>query len=90
MDTISRTRTTPHHVNLENILTPTQLITLQIAEDNGWELYFVKQEGLEPPVAGIKDSDSHTIGIIDENGNFKQNPVTISGTTPELSGLRYG
>jgi len=79
---------TPNHVNLEGIITPVQLMTLKIAEEKGWELYFVRREGLEVPVVGIKNTRSKTIGVIDEDGNFYENPVVRTRINPELSLIR--
>lgn len=61
--------------SLENILTAKQSLTLGIAQDNGWELYFVRQDNQGNMIAGIRHAHDKTNGIIDENGNFTANPV---------------
>ena len=65
-----RTRMTPIPDDLEKILSPLQLMTLRTAENEGWELYFVRRDGLEVPIPFIKGADSKTIGIIDKDGKF--------------------
>jgi len=61
--------------SLENILTAKQSLTLGIAQDNGWELYFVRQDNQGSMIAGIRHARDKTNGIIDKNGNFTANPV---------------
>jgi len=78
---------TLHHVNFENIINPEQLMTLRIAEENDWKLYFVRQVGLKVPVVGIKNARSKAIGVIDEDGNFKVNPVINIRINPALSSI---
>ena len=56
--------------NLEKILSPGQLLTLRNAESNGWELYFVRREGLDVPIPVIKGIGSHSIGVIEADGQF--------------------
>ena len=56
--------------NLENILNPSQLLTLRNAESNGWELYFVRREGLDVPIPVIKGIGSQAIGVIEADGQF--------------------
>ena len=59
--------------NLDIILNSLQLITLYEAVNEGWELLFVRREGLNDPVPVIKGSDKK-IGIIEKDGNFNGNP----------------
>ena len=56
--------------DLDIILNPLQLMTLRNAENEGWELCFVRREGLEVPIPVIKGADSKSIAVIEENGNF--------------------
>ena len=87
MATKNQTKMTFNYVNLEGIITPEQLMTLRVAEEDGWELYFLRQEGLEVPVVGIKNTRSKAIGVIDEDGNFNVNPVVNIRINPELSSI---
>ena len=75
----------PVAVSLENILTSKQLMTLDIAEDHGWELYFIRQDGQETAVPGIRNPANKMIGVIDVDGNFSANPVSGSRIKPEVS-----
>jgi len=60
--------------NLDMILSSLQLITLCEAENEGWELCFVRREGLKIPVPVIKGSDRETVAVIEEDGNFNGDP----------------
>ena len=60
--------------NLEIILNSLQLITLCEAENEGWELCFVRREGLNVPIPVVKGCDKKTVGVIDEDGNFNGEP----------------
>jgi len=60
--------------NLEIILNSLQYITLCEAENEGWELCFVRREGLNVPIPVVKGSDKKTVGVIEEDGNFNGDP----------------
>jgi len=82
-----RTKMEPIPDNLENIINPMQLITLRSAEVDGWELYFVRREGLEVPVPVVRGYDNEAIGVIEEDGNFNADSkirVRISPEVPEI------
>ena len=78
-----RTRMAHIRDNLENVLSTLQLMTLRNAENEGWELYFVRRDGLEIPIPVIKGADSKTIGIIDEDGNFNAETEIRIRTSPD-------
>ena len=65
-----RDKMSPIPDNLENVLNPSQLLTLRNAESNGWELYFVRREGLDVAIPVIKGIGSQSIGIIEADGQF--------------------
>lgn len=71
--------------SLENILTAKQSLTLGIAQDHGWELYFVRQDSQGNIIAGIRHAHDKTNGIIDKNGNFTANPVVRDRMYEQLS-----
>jgi hypothetical protein len=73
--------------NLENILNPMQLMTLRNAENDGWELCFVRRDGLEVPVPVIKGADSKIVGVIEEDGRFNANSSIRIRISPEESGI---
>lgn len=70
MDNEKRTKMTPVPDNYESLLTPLQLIALRNVAEFGWELRFVRREGIDIPVPVVKGADGQTIGIIDEDGNL--------------------
>lgn len=70
----NRTNMAPIPRDLDNILNSLQLITLNEANNEGWELCFVRRVGLNIPVPVIKGSGSNSIGVIEEDGNFNGNP----------------
>jgi len=55
---------------LEHILNPQQIMTLRDAENEGWELCFVRREGLEVPLPVIKGADDQIFAVIEEDGKF--------------------
>lgn len=71
--------------DLENILTPMQLMTLCIAEHDGWELYFVRRDGLEVTVPIIRDSGSNIYGVIEADGAFNAYSDIRVRIYPEVS-----
>jgi hypothetical protein len=75
------------HVNLENILTPAQLLTLRISEEYGWDLYFVRRENLEFPLVGIMNVTNKSVGVIDKDGNYIENPAIETRINPEISSM---
>ena len=75
------------HVSLKNILTPAQLMTLRIAEEYGWELYFVRRENQGAPVVGIMNTTNNALGVIDKDGNYIKNPALKTRINPELSSI---
>ena len=80
-----RAKMSPIPDNLENILNPMQLMTLRNAENNGWELYFVRREGLDVPVPVIKGIGTRVIGIIEANGQFNAEAEIRVRDDPEVS-----
>lgn len=75
------------YVNLENIVTPAQLMTLRVAEENGWALYFVRQDGPGAPVVGIMNAANKAIGVIDESGNYIENSAIRTRVNPEFCSI---
>ena len=83
----NRINMTPIPGNLDIILNSLQLITLYEAENEGWELCFVRREGLRIPVPVIKGSDRKTVGVIEEDGNFNGDPeirIRNKAEVPEI------
>jgi len=74
----------PDH--LEKVLNSKQLMTLRTLENHGWELCFVRRDGLEVSVPVIKNEKNKTIGIIGKNGNFIENPNIKIRINPESRG----
>jgi exosome complex RNA-binding protein Rrp4 len=74
------------YVNLEKI-TPAQLMTLRIAEENGWALYFVRQDCPGAPVVGIMNTANKAIGVIDESGNYVENSSIRTRINPEFCSI---
>ena len=63
--------------NFESFLNITQLMTLRNIEKQGWELYFIRRDGLDVPVIVVKSADGKTIGVIEEEGNLNTTPIKI-------------
>jgi len=83
MDNENRNKNKPIPDDLENILNPLQLITLRNAENEGWELCFVRREGLEVPVPVIRGADRKAIAVIEKDGNFNGYPKIRIRINPE-------
>lgn len=75
----------PH--DLDKILNFLQLITLNEAKNEGWELCFVRRVGLNIPVPVIRGYGSHSIGVIEEDGNFNGNPKIRIRNTFEVPNI---
>lgn len=74
----NREKMAPIPVNIEKILNPAQLMAIRNVGKFGWELQFVRRNGLEIPVPVVKGPNGEAIGVIDENGNIVTNPdITI-------------
>lgn len=61
----------------ENLLTPLQLMALRNIASFGWELRFVRREGLDMPIPVVHGADGKKIGVIEADGNINLNS-TIS------------
>jgi hypothetical protein len=70
--------------NYENVLSAMQLMTLQIIEKRGWELYFVRRDGLDVPIPAVRSADGKTIGVIEEDGNLNTTPNIRIRLNPEM------
>ncbi len=57
----------------ENLLTPLQLMALRNIATFGWELRFVRREGLAAPIPVVHGADGQKIGVIEEDGNINLN-----------------
>ena len=80
-------RLSPIPESLEAILTPKQSLTVAIAKDHGWELYFIRRDSQGYAVAGIRHAHDETNGVIDKDGNFTPNPVVRNRMHAQLSGI---
>jgi len=70
MDKEKRSKMPPVPDDYENLLTPVQLMALRNIANFGWELRFVRREGIDVPVPVVKGADGQAIGVIDEDGNL--------------------
>jgi len=68
-----RSKMPPIPDDYENLLSPLQLMALRNIANFGWELRFVRREGVDVPVPVVKGVDGQTIGVIDEDGNLDPN-----------------
>jgi len=69
-----RSKVPPVPDDYENLLTPLQMMGLRNIANFGWELRFVRREGVDVPVPVVKGADGQAIGVIDEDGNLDTNP----------------
>jgi len=69
-----RTKLPPIPGDFESLLTPPQLMALRNIASFGWELHFVRREGVEIPIPVVHTADGRKIGVIEEDGNINLNP----------------
>ena len=67
----------PIPANLKKLLNQAQLLTIQRIGQFGWELQFVRRNGLEVPLPVVKGPTGEAIGVIDEDGNIDSNPDIV-------------
>jgi len=73
----NRERMAPIPANIGKLLNPAQLMAIQNAGKFGWELQFVRRNGLEVPLPVIKGPNGETVGVVDEAGNIDTNPDIV-------------
>ena len=73
----NRERMAPIPANLNKLLNQAQLLAIQKVGQFGWELQFVRRNGLEVPLPVIKGPNGEAVGIIDEDGNIDTNPDIV-------------
>lgn len=78
----------PNH--LEKSLNSKQILTLRKLKNNGWELCFIRRDGLDGPVPVIKNERSKNIGVIDKDGNLNTNPSISVRKSPREPERGYG
>lgn len=78
-------RLSPIPESLAGILTPKQSLTVAVAKDHGWELYFIRQDSQGFADAGIRHAHDKINGIIDKDGNFTANSVSRNHMNAQLS-----
>ena len=76
-DRDNRRKMAPIPNNYKKLLSPAQLIALNNVGKFGWELHFVRRNGLEVPVPVVKGPNGETIGVIDEDGNIDTKPKIV-------------
>lgn len=64
----------PLHDNVETVLTDGQLRGLRRIENFGWQLKFVRQPHLEPPIVVVENAASQRLGVLEENGDLRFDP----------------
>jgi len=80
-------RLSPIPESLAGILTPKQSLTITVAKDHGWELYFIRQDSQGFAVAGIHHAHDKINGVLDKDGNFTANPVSRNHMHVQLAGI---
>lgn len=75
MTEIPRNTLEPIPDDLETLLTPAQMTTLQKVESFGWKLFFVRRPLFQNVVAVIKcpDGENCTTAILEEDGTLNKN-----------------
>ena len=72
-----RKRMTAIPNNWKKLLNPLQLMAIKNVEKFGWELHFVRRNGLDTPVPVVKGPEGELLGVIDLDGNINNNPNII-------------
>ena len=63
---------------LEDWLTNDQVEAIKHIEELGWQLRFIRREGLDHPVPVVYRIDGSNIGVLDEEGKIDMNPhITV-------------
>lgn len=74
VDWIDRRRVRPVRVQeLRHKLSDEQRDTLQLLEQVGWTLRFVRMDG-DVPIAAVHNPDKNTLAIIDPRGTLVEDP----------------
>jgi len=73
----NRDKMPPIPANVDKLLNPLQLMAIRNVGNFGWELHFVRRNGVEIPVPVVKGADGKAIGVIDENGRVDTNSKLI-------------
>jgi len=73
----NRDKMPPIPANVEKLLNPLQLMAIRNVGNFGWELHFVRRNGVDIPVPVVKGADGKAIGVIDENGRVDTNSKLI-------------
>jgi len=68
-----RDKMPPIPANVEKLLNPLQLMAIRNVGNFGWELHFVRRNGIDIPVPVVKGADGKAIGVIDEDGRVDTN-----------------
>jgi hypothetical protein len=73
--------------NFESVLNALQLMTLRNIEQSGWELYFIRRDGLDIPVPVVRSADGETIGVIEVDGRLNTTSNIRVRLNPELRAI---
>ena len=77
MNQTPRNRMTPIPNNWKKLLNPLQLMAIKNVAKFGWELHFVRRNGLDVPVPVVKGPEGELVGVIDLDGNIDSSPKII-------------
>ena len=81
-----RDRSAPIPDDYENLLTPMQLMALRNIAGFGWELRFVRRDGIDIPIPVVYSDQGRRIGVIEEDGKLNLEPeIRLRETTEDES-----
>ncbi|WP_372864545.1 hypothetical protein [Spongiibacter sp.] len=65
----------PVPVNVADLLTELQRLSLRRIENFGWQIKFIRRPRFQPPVVVVENTTGMNIGILEEDGGVNLRPA---------------